>query len=266
VASPRQLQTGPPHSKETEVIAGRVRFLIVAGALVVLLLDAFLLISGGPAERRDRQERLEALDAKRVRTSAELRGLQEGYDQSVIAVTGWFDILDEVLNLGRTSQGMEQARSRFETATAGKPQAETAAAQLAVLSERILGEAKVGREDLAGLLEVVSDVEDEQFLRSLDRAYELLIRTHEIYSQLNQTMHEGYTAYSELYTINEKFFTERFRTTREAANVYDFRTENLIPRITQFKGSYNERRNEALLAAQRAAEAFQRSRELNEAR
>lgn len=266
MASPRELQTDPHRSKEAEVIAGRVRVLIAAGALVVILIDAFLLISGGPAERRDRQERLEALDAKRVKTSELLRGLQGEYDQSVIAVTGWFDILDEVLNLGRTSQGMEQARSRFEAATAGKRQAERAAAQLGVLSKRILDEAKQGREDLAGLQEVVTDVEDERFLRSVDRAYELLIRTHEVYSQLNQTMHEGYSAYSELYAVSEKFFNERFRSTREAANVYDFRTEKLIPRITQFKGSYNERRNEALLAAQRAAEAFQRSRELNEAR
>lgn len=248
------------------MIAGRVRFLIAAGALVVLLLDAFLLISGLPWERREREARLEALDNKRVETSSELRGLQESYDKAVIDVTGWFDVLDEVLNLGRTSQGMEQARAQFGTATAARPQAESSAQSLAVLSERILSEAAKGRQDLADLRELVTDVEDKQFLSSLDRAYELLIRTHEIYSQLNQTMQEGFGAYSELYAVTEKFFSERFRTTREAANVYDIRTEKLIPRITQFKGGYNERRNEALLAAQRAAEAFQRSRELNEAR
>lgn len=248
------------------MIVGRARGLIAAGAIIVLIVDLMLLISGVPAKQGQRRDRTEELDAKRVATSGEVSKLQIEYDKSLVQVNSWFVVLDEVINLGRTVDGVNQSRTRFDTAIELRDEAQKAAANLIPLSTDIIDEAQAGRRDLGELISLISDVEDERFLKSLDRAYELLIRTHEIYGRMNQELQEGFGVYRELFDVSQKFFSERFRTPRETATVYDFRTERLVPRMTQFKNDYNQIRDQALAAAQRTAEAFQRSKDLNEAR
>ncbi|MDQ3947282.1 MAG: hypothetical protein M3357_19415, partial [Actinomycetota bacterium] len=85
-------------------------------AILVLIVDLALLITGVPAKKADRRNRLSDLDARRVATQSEISRLQTEYDQSLVDVSGWFDVLDEVLNLGRTGEGLEQSKSRFGTA------------------------------------------------------------------------------------------------------------------------------------------------------
>lgn len=248
------------------MIAGRVRALIAAGAILVLIVDFILLISGAPAKEADRKNRMSDLDAGRVKTQSEISRLQTEYDQALVDVSGWFDILDEVLNLGRRVEGLEQSESRFRTAQGRHDPAQLAAKNLIPLSADILDEAQAGRRDLQELISLIQDAEDKAFLQSLDRAYELLIVTHGAYGRLNLKIQEGYGVYKELLDISEKFFSEAFRTPRETASVYNIRTERLVPRINQFKTDYNALRQEALAGAQRTAEAFKRTTELNEAR
>lgn len=248
------------------MVPGRVRALIAVGAILVLIVDLALLITGVPAKKADRRNRLSDLDARRVATQSEISRLQTEYDQALVDVSGWFDVLDEVLNLGRTVEGLEQSKSRFGTAQGRHDAAQRSAANLIPLSADILDEAQAGRRDLTELISLIADAEDKAFLRSLDRAFELLITTHGVYGRLNQKIQEGYGVYEELFDISQKFFSEAFRTPRESANVYDFRTERLVPRIAQFKTDYNALREEALGGAQRTAEAFKRTTKLNEAR
>ncbi len=248
------------------MIPGRVRALIAAGAILVLIVDFILVISGAPAKKADRKNRLSDLDAKRVKTQSEISRLQTEYDQALVDVAGWFDVLDEVLNLGRTVEGVEQSESRFRTAQGRHGAAQLAADNLIPISADILDETQAGRRDLKELISLITDAEDKAFLQSLDRSYELLIATHGVYGRLNQKIQEGYGVYKELFDISQKFFSETFRSSRETASVYDFRTERLVPRITQFKTDYNTLRQEALGGAQRTAEAFKRTTELNEAR
>lgn len=228
-------------------------------AATLLVVDLLLLAAGIPRERGEARERRESLTQSVTALVRDLPDLQRDSDRARQAIVDAMDAMDELLNLGRKSEGISAAQEKLEHGAQLMDTARVAIGGLPATTEEILRRASAGREDAASLKSLVRGP-DVLYLEALANALELMLETHRIYSGMDDVLDRGFKVYEELFALTSDYLSKQrsgfFRSRKEAASWYTLRTEGFAAKIVEFRSELEAIRVRAEQAVVRAEKAF----------
>lgn len=239
------------------------RLALLAAATLIFIADGALLASGATKEARQKKRQAAAVEKRLDGRIASLRSLQDQSNSQRSRVESAFNAVDELHNLASVVEGIPQADVRFPAARDSMDRAKTALDGLPQLTSKIIHEAEAGRAGIATLQRLVTDPARLRYLEALDRALDLLIQTHNIYSRANTAIAGGMKLYSDLLAATDTFLQRErsggFRSRREAAASYTVTTEGTVASIQTFSAQLDAISKEAEASAKKTTEALKQA-------
>lgn len=228
----------------------------------MLTTDVFFLATGTHSKGAEKRRESSRYSASLVERSKKLSDYQNKTNKLRSSISDALDKMDTVHNLGRTpgGSGLTQAQSEFDAASKAMDSARRAVVELPVITGQITSESAAGRRDIAKLLRIVEDKRDIVYLKKLDEALKLLIETHEIYSVMNEGFKEGFPIYEKLLELTNAFLKDfaarKYRTPKEAAQVYTLSTRDLVGGFSAFRQKILENEQKASIKGAETLRAF----------
>lgn len=236
----------------------------LAAAATLLATDILLLATGIPSQHRLAEETRRILTSSVAGLPAELSSLQRRSDEARRSIFEAMDALDDVLNKARNADGIAVAQESFGRAAERMDAARRASAELGGLTETIISRASSGG-GYAKRLERQVDASDVSYLEALEAALPIMIEASRVYEEMNAALAGGLKLYEDLFRRTDDFFKKVrsgfFRNKREAAAWLTLHTEDIVPKIQDFKTMLEAIEERARLAAERARDAFHRVEE-----